>query len=41
MKPVVVNPSLSFEQLLQELTSVTDDGHRAADPRSARRQMES
>ena len=30
MKPVVVNPSLSFEQLLQELTSVTDDGHRAA-----------
>ena len=30
MKPVVVNPALSFEQLLQELTSVTDDGHRAA-----------
>ena len=30
MKPVVVNPSLSFEQLLQELTSVTDDGHRGA-----------
>jgi type I restriction enzyme, R subunit len=30
MKPVVVNPSLSFEQLLQELTTVTDDGHRAA-----------
>ncbi len=30
MKPVVVNTSLSFEQLLVELTSVTDDGHRAA-----------
>jgi len=30
MKPVVVNPSVSFEQLLQELTTVTDDGHRAA-----------
>ena len=30
MKPVVVNPSVSFEQLLQELTAVTDDGHRAA-----------
>jgi type I restriction enzyme R subunit len=30
MKPVVVNPSLSFEQLLQELTTVTDEGHRAA-----------
>jgi type I site-specific restriction endonuclease len=30
MKPVVVDPALSFEQLLQELTSVTDDGHRAA-----------
>lgn len=30
MKPVVVNPLLSFEQLLQELTSVTDDGHRSA-----------
>ena len=30
MKPVVVNPSLTFEQLVQELTTVTDDGHRAA-----------
>ena len=30
MKPVVVDPALSFEQLLQELTSVTDDGHRSA-----------
>jgi type I restriction enzyme R subunit len=30
MKPVVVNPSLSFEQLLQELTSVTNEGYRAA-----------
>jgi type I restriction enzyme R subunit len=30
MKPVVVNPSLTFEQLLQELTSVTDDEDRAA-----------
>jgi len=30
MKPVVVNPSLTFEQLLQELTSVTDDEHRSA-----------
>ena len=30
MKPVVVNAALSFEQLLQELTSVTDDGHRTA-----------
>jgi type I restriction enzyme R subunit len=30
MKPVVVNPALTFEQLLQELTSVTDDGHRSA-----------
>lgn len=30
MKPVVVNSSVSFEQLLQELTSVTDDSHRAA-----------
>ena len=30
MKPVVVNSSLSFEQLLQELTTVTDEGHRTA-----------
>jgi len=30
MKPVVVNPALSFEMLLQELTSVTDEDHRAA-----------
>jgi type I restriction enzyme R subunit len=30
MKPVVLNPSFSFEQLLHELTNVTDDGHRAA-----------
>jgi type I restriction enzyme R subunit len=30
MRPVVVNPSLTFEQLLQELTSVADDEHRAA-----------
>ena len=30
MKPVVVDPSVSFEQLLQELTTLTDDGHRAA-----------
>jgi type I restriction enzyme R subunit len=29
MKPVVVDQALSFEQLLQELTSVTDDGHRS------------
>ena len=30
MKPVVVNPDMSIEQLLQELTNVTDDRHRAA-----------
>ena len=30
MKPVVMDQALSFEQLLQELTSVTEDGHRAA-----------
>ena len=30
MKPVVVDPALSVEQLLQELTIVTDDGHRSA-----------
>jgi type I restriction enzyme R subunit len=30
MKPVVVDPALSFEQLLQEPTSITDDGHRSA-----------
>ncbi|WP_431270283.1 type I restriction-modification enzyme R subunit C-terminal domain-containing protein [Dankookia sp. P2] len=30
MKPVVVNPSLSFEQLLQELAEATDPAFRAA-----------
>jgi type I restriction enzyme R subunit len=28
MKPVVVNPSISFEQLVRELTEATDDQHR-------------
>ena len=28
MKPVVVNPSISFEQLWDELTQVNDDNHR-------------
>ncbi|RWQ14151.1 type I restriction-modification system endonuclease [Mesorhizobium sp.] len=28
MKPVVVNPSISFEQLVRELTEATDDHHR-------------
>lgn len=30
MRPVVVNPTLTFEQLIQELTTVTDDAHRAS-----------
>ena len=30
MKPVAANVALSFEQLLQELTTVTDEAHRAA-----------
>lgn len=29
MKPVVVNPDLSFEQLLKELTGVADEEHRS------------
>ncbi|MDD1522121.1 type I restriction-modification system endonuclease [Bradyrhizobium sp. WBAH42] len=28
MKPVVVNPSIGFEQLVKELISADDDGHR-------------
>ncbi|MHC2795522.1 type I restriction enzyme R subunit [Mesorhizobium jarvisii] len=28
MKPVVVNPSISFEQLVREMTEATDDRHR-------------
>lgn len=28
MKPVVVNPSISFEQLVREMTEVEDDGQR-------------
>lgn len=30
MKPVVVNPSISFEQLISELLGVQDQGHRQA-----------
>lgn len=30
MKPVVVNPSISFEQLLKELATVTDPAHQTA-----------
>ena len=30
MKPVVVNPSISFEQLVQELIEVKDEAHRDA-----------
>ena len=30
MKPVAANVALSFEQLLEELTTVTDEAHRAA-----------
>ena len=30
MKPVVVNPSLTFEQLLEELRTVSDEEHRSA-----------
>lgn len=28
MKPVVINPSISFEQLVREITEATDDHHR-------------
>ena len=38
MKPVVVNPSISFEQLVSEMLAATDDMPARSDPRAARRE---
>ena len=38
MKPVVVNPSISFEQLVREMVEATDDAPARHDPRTACRE---